>query len=142
MPGNRHTIAVDWDGTCVEQAWPEMGDWMPGAVDALRTLSEHAYVVIWTARIAPIDPWGGRRSEADVAASILQIRNKLDSAGLTQIDIFTGGYKPGASVYIDDKAERYHGRPGSWRAMTEKVLARVLDEESIFPALDNLEVTS
>lgn len=142
MPSDRHTIAVDWDGTCVEQAWPETGEWMPGAVDALRKLSEHAYVTIFTARIAPIDPWGNRRSEAEVATSIREIRDKLDSAGLTQIDIHTGPYKLGATVYIDDKAERYHGRPGSWRAMTEKVLIRVLDDEAIFPALDDLEVTS
>lgn len=142
MPSEgRHTLAIDWDGTCVEQAWPDMGDWMPGAVSALERLSEYAYLTIWTARIAPLDPWGQERDPAEVAKEIQTIRDRLDSVGLPQIDIHTHPWKPGATVYVDDKAERYHGRPGSWKALTAKLLARVLDEESLFPALDDLEVS-
>lgn len=140
MSEPRHAIAVDWDGTCVVPTWPERTtQWMPGAVEALRDLSEHAYVYIWTARISPMDPFGNRRPPAEVEAEVRYIREMLDEAGLTQVDIYRGYGKPGATVYVDDKAERYRGREGSWAALTEKILARIAETPADFPALVRTE---
>lgn len=134
---NRHSLAIDWDGTVVVPAWPEQTrEFMPGAVEALKKLAEHAHIFIWSARISPLDPFTGiERDAAHVLSEVQYIRDTLDEAGLHMIDIWTRPGKPGATVYVDDKAERYHGRPGSWAALTEKILARMADTPAEFPAL-------
>ena len=43
-------FVVDWDGTCVEEVWPGMGDWLPGAVEALRAMSAVGKTVIYSLR--------------------------------------------------------------------------------------------
>ena len=133
----RHTIAVDWDGTCVPAVWPDAPtEWMPGALRSLRRLSEDHEVIIWTSRISPYNPiTGAARSAAEIQEQIQYIRDMLDEAGLTQIGVWTHPWKPGADVYIDDKAERYHGRPGSWDAVTEKVLLRFEGKSPTLPPI-------
>jgi hypothetical protein len=32
-------LAIDFDGTCTDNAWPDIGQDVPGAVDALHELS-------------------------------------------------------------------------------------------------------
>lgn len=142
----RHTVCFDWDGTLVKSAWPEMGDWLPGATEALRSFhAAGVKIIIFTARLNPYDPWTSvPRSAAEIAQIKLDIRAKLDSAGFHMVDIWTSPGKPGASVYIDDRAERYHGRPGSWKALTTKVLMRLgLDDPEFPPTLqhDDLDYT-
>lgn len=136
--GFQHTIAVDWDGTCVISAWPEQPtEWMPGAVEALQEFLTYAHVLIWTARINRWDPFTGeRKTKADVQHEVDYIRWMLDEAGLQDVVIFTRPGKPTASVYIDDKAERYHQRPGSWKAMREKIAIRCGKQDANFPPID------
>jgi hypothetical protein len=112
-----------------------MGDWLPGAVEALRAFHEAgAKVLIFSARLSPYDPFTSReRHPAEVMNQVQAVRAKLDNAGLHFVDIWTLGGKPGGSVYIDDKAERYHGRPGSWKALRNKVLVRMKLEEPELP---------
>lgn len=132
-----HTVVVDWDGTAVPQMWPERAmEFMPGFVEAMRTLHAQGFrLIIASARLSPLDPWTGKeRDPAYQFAEVQYMRNLLDEHGLTFIDIWTKPGKPGGSVYVDDKAERYGGRPGSWRAVTEKILMRLGKEEPIFPA--------
>lgn len=44
-------IAVDFDGTCVEHMFPEMGPDVPGAVNVLKELTEQDHLLIlWTMR--------------------------------------------------------------------------------------------
>jgi hypothetical protein len=62
------------------------------------------------------------------------MRDMLDREGLTFVGIWTKEGKPGGSVYIDDKAERYGGRANSWDRVTEKVLLRLGKEDAVFPA--------
>jgi hypothetical protein len=135
MTGFRHTIAVDWDGTCVISAWPEQPrEWMPGAVEALTDMASYATVLIWSARLNRWDPWTFENfDDATVQKEIDYIRGMLDENGLGHIDIFTLPGKPTASVYIDDKAERYHQRPGSWKAMRDKIRARCGQQDAQFP---------
>lgn len=44
-------LAVDFDGTCVEHAFPEIGPDMPHAVEVLRELARRGHkLVLWTCR--------------------------------------------------------------------------------------------
>jgi hypothetical protein len=133
-----HTIIVDWDGTAVPAQWPDRPTaFMPGFEKAMRTFHKAGFrLTIQTARISPYDPWtGDRRDPSYSAAEIQYIRGMLDAAGLTFIDIWTREGKPGGSVYIDDKAERYGGHTKSWDAMTVRVMARLGKEDAVFPAM-------
>jgi len=138
-----HTIVVDWDGTAVPAQWPERPtEFMPGFVEAMRAFHKAGFrITIFSARLSPYDPWSGlKRPKAVQAAETQYIRNMLDAQGLTYITIWTLEGKPGGSVYIDDKAERYGGRSTSWRAMQHRVLLRLGKEDAVFPAFDDTEV--
>lgn len=44
-------FAVDFDGTIVENAYPDIGLLRPGAVEALRLMRAHGHtIIIWTCR--------------------------------------------------------------------------------------------
>jgi len=134
-----HTAIIDWDGTAVPAMWPEQPDrFMPGFEDnMLRLNAAGVRIVIASARLSPYDPWTSqRRDPAVVFGEVMAMRNLLDSKGLTFIDIWTKEGKPGGSVYVDDKAERYAGRKGSWDKVTDRILMRLGKEDAVFPAFD------
>lgn len=134
-----HTLNIDWDGTAVPAMWPERPtEFLPGFEKAMRRLHAAGFrLQIWTARISPYDPWTSqRRPDYLVATEIAYIRDLLDRHGLTFIDIWVKEGKPGGSAYVDDKAERYGGRPGSWDKLTEKIILRLGAEEPTFPVFD------
>lgn len=134
-----HTIVVDWDGTAVPAVWPDRAtEFNPGFEKSMRRLhAEGFHIVIDSARLNPLDPWTGlERDPAFRAQEIQYIRDMLDRAGLGFIHVHTKLGKPGGSVYVDDKAERYGGRPGSWDKVTEKILIRLGKEDAVFPAYD------
>src|SRR5437868_10436612 len=111
VKGNKriHTVVLDLDGTLVENSWPDLGEWMPGAKKALKSFHKHGCkLVIFSARLNPYDPWtSAPRNAAEVQTEFLKVRRMLDDAGFTYVDIWQSPGKPGASVYIDDRAERY-----------------------------------
>lgn len=134
-----HTIIVDWDGTAVPAQWPERPTtFMPGFVESMHRLHARGYkLVISTARLNPKDPWtGGRRPQEVMDEEWSYIRRTLDEAGLTFVRIHDGDGKPGGSVYIDDKAERYTGSNGSWRRLTDKIILRLENEDAVFPDVE------
>lgn len=134
----QHQINVDWDGCAVPAKWPERPtSFNPGFVKAMRRFHKEGFrLMIHTARISPWDPWtGARRQAAMIAAEVQYIRSMLDAEGLTFIDIWTREGKPGGSVYIDDKAERYGGTVRSWDAVCNKVLLRLGKEDAVFPVM-------
>jgi hypothetical protein len=48
---NRKIIAVDFDGTCVEHSYPDVGKELPGCVVVLRQLVEAGHdLILWTMR--------------------------------------------------------------------------------------------
>jgi hypothetical protein len=133
-----HTINVDWDGCAVPAQWPDRPtEFMPGFVKAMRRFHKEGFrIQIHTARISPWDPWTGRRRDpSHSAAEVNYIRSMLDDAGLTFVGIWTREGKPGGSVYIDDKAERYGGTVRSWDRVSDKVLIRLGKEDAVFPAM-------
>lgn len=103
------SIAVDWDGTCIESQWPSRsGVWLPGAVESLRLLVGQGYdTVIHTCRIAPVLSSGRERNGSSVVREVETIRRRLDEVGLDQVSIHTAPWKPNADVYLDDKAIRF-----------------------------------
>lgn len=134
----QHTCVVDWDGTAVPGMWPKQStEFMPGFTEAMFQLHEAGlHIIIDSARLSPLNPGGrGERDPALVFGEMQYVRNMLDNAGLTFIDIWTGPGKPTGFVYVDDRAERYHGRKGSWKAMVVKILARASVEKPLFPAM-------
>jgi hypothetical protein len=125
-----YAFAIDWDGTCVESAWPDMGRWNPGAVEGLHALAELGTVIIHTLRIAPVlvAPHGSKYITWDdegPAREIRAIRKKLDRAGLEHVEIWTRPYKPPALVYVDDRGFKFEG---DWGAVVDYVEALVAME--------------
>lgn len=121
----KQLIAVDWDGTCVEQVWPAEGDWLPGSVKALKRLLKKYDVMIYTTRIVGVtyDDWAESVSDDHVKREIAYIRRMLDDAGLQNVGIFESypGNTPGklsAIAYIDDRAVPFNG---SWISTIAKV---------------------
>ena len=124
--GGTYSICVDFDGTLVEAKWPDMGDWMPGAVDAMFELHGLGFGLICnSARLNPYNPYSGTlRPDIEVNNDYALMRKKFDDAGLTFIDIWRGEGKPSCFAYIDDRGIHYTGSPGSWRAVVRIVKAR------------------
>jgi len=134
-----HTDVIDWDGTAVPAMWPERPtEFMPGFVRSMRRLHAAGHrLLIFSARLSPYDPFTFRRRPPEHLAEEFQyIRNMLDAHGLSFVAIWKKEGKPGGSVYVDDKAERYTGRPGSWDRVTDKILIRSGVEPAMFPAFD------
>jgi hypothetical protein len=105
-------IAIDWDGTLVENVWPAMGDWLPGAVAALHQLVNDGHKIkIHTCRIGPFDvdeitllPKPRQQKE------INDIKAMLRKEGLHhKVKVWVKRGKPGADVYIDDRGLRFEG---------------------------------
>lgn len=131
------TFVVDWDGTCVENTYPDQGDWQEGARDALYLLDRLGTVIIYSVRIAPVkpflrgivppagseEPFEDNQPEREYA----YIRSMLDQAGLGHVEIWQRAYKPPAFVYIDDRAVHH---TGSWKDTIEEVLGRFNNESS------------
>jgi hypothetical protein len=132
-----HTAIIDWDGTAVPSMWPEQPtEFMPGFVENMHRLHGEGWkITIFSARLSPYDPWTSlERDPAIVAAEHQYVRMMLDLHGLTFVDVWRKSGKPGGDVYVDDKAERYGGRPGSWTRVVDKILTRA--GVPVFPAFD------
>jgi len=51
----RPIIAIDFDGTIVENAYPKIGKLRKGAAQAINSIASWAKIVIWTCRYLPSD---------------------------------------------------------------------------------------
>jgi hypothetical protein len=114
----RTRICVDWDSTLAEERWPQVGGWLPGALDALRRLAaEYDEVVIFSCRVACFDR--DETTPRDNDDQIRAINNMLWIAGIPgNVYVWNRPFKPPALHYIDDKAIEFRG---DW----EEVLTRV-----------------
>jgi hypothetical protein len=143
MTGTDPTVCVDWDGTCVEFAWPERTrQWKPGAIAALHEMSKVARVVIMSSRLAPFEPCETiRRTHEQIDAEVAYIRGMLDEAGLGEVivwDMRNTPWKPGAVAYIDDKGWYYDGKPDSWARLTVAMLVQLGELPAANAFMDNL----
>lgn len=123
---NRKRVVCDLDGTILTNSWPGLGDFQPGAIEALKRFNDAGLqVIVHSCRLSPLQPdHVTAREPAVVRTAINEVRALLDDNGLTFVEIYTGCGKPSGVVYIDDRAERYAGRPGSWDKVAKKVLMR------------------
>jgi hypothetical protein len=101
-------IALDYDGTIVTNSWPEHGKPLPDAARSIKKLLNDFDIIIHTCRIAPYGVHGEKRSPIDVAKEVKAIDRKLKSMGLPTMEIHQDPWKPGADIYLDDKAMRFH----------------------------------
>lgn len=115
-------IAVDFDGTLFRDAFPAVGEVMPGAVDAMRALHRAGhYIIIWTCR------HGDRLLDAINALTAHGIPfDRINDHNPENIRQYGGeaGKKVYAHIYIDDK--NLGGFPG-WEAALN-MISRVEDE--------------
>lgn len=91
-------IGVDFDGTCVEHVFPEMGGDVPGAVHTLRALVDAGHhLILWTMRsddtLAEAVAWFEERGIPLLGAN----RNPGQSS-------WTNSPKAYCNLYIDDAA--------------------------------------
>lgn len=127
------TFVIDWDGTCVENKYPEQGDWLPGAVNALHLFDRLGTAIIFSVRIAPVKPFTEGKAiphpgtetpfdDGQPEREIAYIQRKLDEANLGHLEIWQRSYKPPAFVYIDDRAVHFDG---DWHKTIETVMERM-----------------
>ena len=95
-------VCVDWDGTLVDdERWPEMGDWLPYAPEAIHALAEiFEEVVIWTCRTASVGL--DEVTPQDRMAQVEAIEKMLDDIEAPKhVGVWLGAHKPSAQFYID-----------------------------------------
>jgi ribonucleotide monophosphatase NagD (HAD superfamily) len=111
MP-KKKIIAIDFDGTIVENKFPEIGELLPGALEALEELSQHFKIIIWTSR-------SGKGLE-DMKDFLEKNDISYDSINdiIPGYNDFTDSPKVFADIYVDDR--NLGGFPG-WKATMEKI---------------------
>jgi hypothetical protein len=130
-------VALDLDGTLIESRWPGMGEWFPGAKEAVHTLLNAGHsCYIFSARTSSAWPDKSERTPAQVYLAISSVRTLLDDAGLYEVSIWDGVGKPFWDLLVDDKALYHPGGPRSWRITLPKILARVRDEDTFTRVMD------
>lgn len=108
LGARRLTAIVDWDGTCVPNAWPDRpNEWLPGAREALRELLDAGWdVKIHSTRLHELDVSLDPNPTRD--EDLAYVRSMLDEADLQEVGICAES-KPPAAVYVDDKNLRFSG---------------------------------
>lgn len=103
MANKKFTIAVDFDGTCVEEAWPNIGKDIFGAVIALKKLVADGHkIILWTCR--EHSSFGGVEDTLQLAIDwferkgipLYAVNGNPDVVGLPI------SRKMSADIYIDD----------------------------------------
>jgi hypothetical protein len=106
MGTKRPTLAIDLDGTLIDEQWPAIGTWLPGALDFLHWAAGQFDVVLHTCRVSDLELNNSTlRNPLDVHGQMQAVYDLLTEAGLEEsVRVWTGPGKPSAFAYIDDKA--------------------------------------
>ena len=103
-----HDFSKGWhDGTCY-------GDPLPGAIDAIKKLSSHYNVIIFTAKAKPSRPLVNGKTGTELVAEWLDKHGVLDC-----IDEITCE-KPRSQVYVDDKGYHFQNWDDTMRYLESK----------------------
>ncbi|MCK9458423.1 MAG: hydrolase [Proteobacteria bacterium] len=116
-----HTLFIDFDGTIVEFAWPDIGKPLPGAFETMQDLKAAGYkLVLWTCR--EDEPKGNFLTQAIEFCR----RNGIEFDGINETlpEDEPRPYgvlkrKPHCQCVIDDR--NLGGFPG-WNAVREELL--------------------
>jgi hypothetical protein len=113
-------LAIDLDGTLLDQQPGEDGEPqdmpMEGAVEAMQQLVNEGHkLTVFTARFAPMPDSERYRLKQE-------IEKTLAGFGFPEMEVWTGTSKPGADVFIDNKAVTFDGDWGLALAQTQAML--------------------
>ncbi len=121
----RRKIAVDFDGTIVENAYPAIGRERPFALQTLRKLQEHGFaVVLWTCRTG---------TELDEAVEFCR-KGGVEFYAVNECfegELYTGAKCPrkiDADIYIDDR--NYGGLP-SWGEIYQQLTGEAQPQPAV-----------
>lgn len=124
-------IAIDFDGTIVEHAYPEIGSAVPGALETLKELHEHGHkLILFTMRSGEF---------LDEAEEYLK-ENGISLYGVNrnpEQHNWTTSPKVYAKRYIDDAAlgvPLIHPRDGGRAYVNWTEIRRLLVVEGVLPA--------
>lgn len=116
-------IALDYDGTIVDNAWPEHGTPQKDAAAVIKRLRAKGIdFTIHTCRISPFDMEMQRRPGVSVTKEVRAIDRKLKMMGLGYMNIHQDPWKPGAAVYLDDNGAHHDG---DWLRSEQIILDRL-----------------
>lgn len=120
----RRKIAVDFDGTIVEDRYPAIGRERPFALRTLRALQERGFtLVLWTCRT-------GKELEEAVefcragGVTFMGVNESFEG------ELYAGGLCPrklDADIYIDDR--NFGGLP-SWGEIYQRLTGAVVEEST------------
>lgn len=95
-------IAVDFDGTLVENEFPNIGSPDPVIVEAVRAYQNHGWkLILWTCRTGDM-----LQDAVDFCANTLDLQFDAVNQNLPEVQQFYGGdtRKVFANMYIDDRS--------------------------------------
>lgn len=117
-------VALDFDGTLVEERWPAIGADRPGAVEGVRALLDEGHTVyLFTARTNATWRDGAELPPAAVFEQRQAVRDWLDSRGLHAVGI-APNEKPHFDVLVDDKVLFCPPSRRAWRHLPIKIVTR------------------
>lgn len=102
-------IAVDFDGTIVEHAFPEIGKELPGAFDALKMMKEAGHkLILWTCRNDEDSYLDGRKVLTEAVDFCRENGVEFDAVNENLKELSFQPYpKIYADLYIDDRAVEF-----------------------------------
>lgn len=129
LPASGLTVAVDFDGTIAESAWPEIGAELPGASEAIKRLYAAGHrLILWTCRegasLCDALTW---LEERNLLRCFAQVNAHLSE----QIDRYgTDPRKLGADVFVDDRDIHAHAAGGiDWSRIPDMIAKRAAAEQ-------------
>ena len=125
---NSLTIAVDFDGTIVKHEYPNIGELVPGAIDALILFKLMGLKIV-------LNTMRGDKELAEAVQFLKENGITLDGVNRADNQSWTTSPKVYAQFYIDDAAigtpliHGLHARPYvNWEEVTEILLTRLRKE--------------
>lgn len=115
-------IAIDFDGTIVDNEYPEIGEVKDGAREFINMLKEEGYrVVIWTCRDNE-EEIKEFLDENNVQYDAFNSNDAISEEEMNELG-FEDTRKIGADIVIDDRAIEFKG---NWHEITARV-KRIID---------------
>ena len=117
----RKIIAIDFDGTIVEDRFPEIGKMIPGAKKVINHFYTYAKIIIWTSRTgADLERAKAWLKENDIKYHHINEScpdNVAQYGGTDTRKIF-------ADIYVDDKG--LVPLPPDWREIGRMIIKKII----------------
>jgi predicted mannosyl-3-phosphoglycerate phosphatase (HAD superfamily) len=114
-------IAIDFDGTIVEDKFPEIGEMMPGAAEVINELYHSGHkIIIWTSR----QGINLLRAIEWMAKNGIRYHHINESCPQNVAAYGNDTRKIFADIYIDDKS--LIPPPGDWQQIREMIRDKIV----------------